>query len=211
MSSPYSTNIESAEAIVDVGQEQLARTYAKAFLSATESMDQAALVEELDSLVTDVLKKFPEFNYHLTSDFLSHDERVKLIDGVLGGRASAPVVNLLKTLSQNHRNGSLHTVLHAIHKLYGETIGRHEVRVYVPQALDAKQQADLSEVLKNRFGMEAEFHVHIDPSLIGGLIVQIGDTVFDGSVRTTLERARHHMLEHAIEAIETNPQRFAAD
>ena len=204
-----STYIDSAEAIVDVGEEQLARTYAKAFLSATESMDHAALVEELDSLVVDVLNKFPQFNFHLTSDFLSHDERVKLIDGVLGGRASAPVVNLLKVLSQNHRNGSTMSVLRAIHKLYGESIGRHEVRVYVPQPLSSQQQADLRNALQSRFNVEAEFHFHIDPSLIGGLIVQVGDTVFDGSVRTTLERARQRMLNKAVEAIETNPTRFA--
>ncbi len=208
MQSPNSTNLTSAEAIIDVGKEQLARTYAKAFLAATESLDQAGLVEELDSLVADVLDKFPDFNFHLTSDFLSHDERVELIDVVLGGRASAPVVNLLKVLSQNHRLGMLRLLVRTIHKLYGEMNGRHEVRVYVPEVLSADLQQGLRQALQTRLGVEADFHFHIKPELIGGMVVQVGDTVFDGSVRTTLERARQQMVMRAIDAIESRPDKF---
>jgi F-type H+-transporting ATPase subunit delta len=208
MQSPNSTNLTSAEAIIDVGKEQLARTYAKAFLAATESLDQAGLVEELDSLVADVLDKFPDFNFHLTSDFLSHDERVELIDVVLGGRASAPVVNLLKVLSQNHRLGMLMLLVRTIHKLYGEMNGRHEVRVYVPEVLSADLQQGLRQALQTRLGVEADFHFHIKPELIGGMVVQVGDTVFDGSVRTTLERARQQMVMRAIDAIESRPDKF---
>ncbi len=208
MQSPDSTDLTSAEAIVDVSQEQMARTYAKAFLSATESLDQAGLVEELDSLVSDVLNKFSDFNSHLTSSFLSHEERVDLIDAVLGNRASGSVVNLLKVLSQNHRQGMLRLVVQTIHKMHGEMHGRHEVRVYVPQQLSGELRQGLQQALQSRLGVEADFHFHIKPELIGGMVVQVGDTVFDGSVRTTLERARQQMVMSAIDAIESRPDKF---
>lgn len=208
MSMNTSTDLTSAEHILDVGEEQLARTYGKAFLSATESLDQAGLVEELGSLVTDVLDKFKEFDVHLTTDFLSHDERVELIDKVLGSRASAPVVNLLKTLSQNHRNGATRAVVKMIRKLHGEMHGRHEVRVYVPQPLSSELQSNLQQALRNKLGIDSDFFFHTKPDLIGGIVVQVGDTVFDGSVRTTLEKTRQQMVMKAIDAIESRPDKF---
>lgn len=208
MSMNTSTDQTSAEHILDVGEEQLARTYGKAFLSATESLDQAGLVEELGSLVTDVLDKFKDFDVHLTTDFLSHDERVELIDKVLGSRASAPVVNLLKTLSQNHRNGATRAVVKMIRKLHGEMHGRHEVRVFVPQPLSSELQSNLQQALRNKLGIDSDFFFHTKPDLIGGIVVQVGDTVFDGSVRTTLEKTRQQMVMKAIDAIESRPDKF---
>jgi F-type H+-transporting ATPase subunit delta len=59
--------------------------------------------------------------------------------------------------------------------------------------------------------VNAEFHFHVKPELIGGMVVQVGDTVFDGSVRTTLERARRQMVESAVAAIESRPDKFMLD
>jgi F-type H+-transporting ATPase subunit delta len=139
---------------------------------------------------------------------LSHEERLDLVDAVLGGRASPPVVNLLKVLSQNHRNGMLRLVVRTIHQMYGELNGRHEVRVYVPHPLADDLQQGLRQALQSRLGVEADFHFHIKPELIGGMVVQVGDTVFDGSVRTTLERARQQMVIKAVDAIESRPEKF---
>lgn len=211
MQSPDSPEITSAEEVVDVSEEQLARIYAKAFLAATESMDQAGLMEELESLQTDVLDKFPDFRFHMTSEVLSHEEREELIQNVLGGRASEPVINLLKTLSANHRQGMTRTVLRIIRKVYGEMHGRHEVRVYAPSPLSPELEQGLKQALQSRMGVEADFHFHHKPELIGGLVVQVGDTVFDGSVRSTLERARQQMVLKAIEAIETKPENFVTE
>jgi F-type H+-transporting ATPase subunit delta len=206
-----SINQSSAETVFDVDQEQLARIYAKAFLTATSSQDQAALVEELDSLVGDVLDKFREFDFRLTSSVLSHEEREVLIDNVLGSRASVPVVNLLKTLSQNGRQILVRPVVAAIHKLVGEMRGEYEVRVYVPSELSTELTDGLRQALQSRLGVNAEFHFHVKPELIGGMVVQVGDTVFDGSVRTTLERARRQMVESAVAAIESRPDKFMSD
>lgn len=211
MQASQPTDLTSAEAIVDVSQERLARTYAKAFLGATESQNQSQLVDELDSLVTDVLDKFPDFNFYVTSGALSHDERVALIDGVLGSRASEPVVNLLKVLSQHQRTPLLRQVVRTIRKMHSELNGRHEVRVYSPQPLAGDLQQGLRDALRSRLGVEADFHFHINPDLIGGLVVQVGDTVFDGSVRTTLERTRQQMVMMAIDAIESRPDKFIID
>jgi F-type H+-transporting ATPase subunit delta len=53
-------------------------------------------------------------------------------------------------------------------------------------------------------------HVTVDPSLVGGIVVRVGDRLFDGSLRTQLEHVRHAMIDRATEQIETQPEKFFA-
>ena len=59
-----------------------------------------------------------------------------------------------------------------------------------------------------RLNKQPVLHVTVDPSLIAGIWVRVGDRVFDGSIRTQLEHARRHMIDLATEKIETQPERF---
>lgn len=202
----------NSDKVIDVGQEQLARIYARAFLGAIEKTGNAArLVEELDSLVADVLDRFPEFEQTLMSHSLKHDEREKIILAVFGGRASEQVVNLLKVLSKNDRMELLRLVAKLVHRLYGESQGRYEVKVFTAHELGRELQAELRQVLQAKLGIEPEFVFRIHPDLIGGMVIQVGDTVYDGSVQTTLERTRQQMFVKTIDAIETRPERFISD
>lgn len=197
------------ETVLDVRQEQLAKIYARAFVSAANAKGKGAeLVEELDSLVTDVLDRFPEFDRALTGDALSEDDAIQLIERVFKGRASDEVVNLLKIMAHHRRLSALRMVAHTVHQLYGESLGRRTVTVTTATELSAELQQELAAALKAKLGIEAEFVIKVDPDLIAGMIVQVGDTIFDGSVRTALERTRQQMVERAIDAIESRPEKF---
>ena len=65
-------------------------------------------------------------------------------------------------------------------------------------------QAQLHKVL----GTEPVLSVKVDPLLIAGIVIRVGDRVYDGSVHTRLERARAAMIDHATEQIETRPESF---
>lgn len=197
------------ETVLDVRQEQLARIYGRAFVAAANAAGKGAeLVEELDSLVTDVLDRHPAFDKALTGDALSEDEATDLIDRVLKGRASDQVVNLLKVMAHHRRLGALRMVAHTVHQLWGESQGRRAVTVRSATELPESLKRELAEALKAKLGIEAEMTVKVDPELIAGVVVQVGDTIFDGSVRTALERTRRQMVERAIDAIESRPEKF---
>jgi hypothetical protein len=59
-------------------------------------------------------------------------------------------------------------------------------------------------------GKQLNLNILVDPSLVAGIVVRVGDRVYDGSVRTQLEHTRHAMVERAVEQIETRPERFLA-
>ena len=97
----------------DVGVEHVADVYAKGLLGATEKAGQtAAVLDEFDALLAEVLDRFPRFEAILASALVLPEEKSALIDRVLGGRASPMLVNFLKVVA---RHGRL-DCLRAIHR-----------------------------------------------------------------------------------------------
>lgn len=207
MSMPDITAVKGT--VLDVRQDQVGQVYAKAFLAAAREADQVGpLVEELESVEKDLLDKFPQFDAALTSGTLSEDETIALIDGVFKGRASSQVINLLKVMAHHHRLGALRMVVHTVRQKYAESRGHAEVRLRSALPLAPELEQELKATLQAKLGIEADFVMEVDPEIIGGLMIQVGDTVYDGSVRTMFERTRKEMVERAIDAIETRPAVF---
>ena len=76
----------------------------------------------------------------------------------------------------------------------------------------AHMDDDIRKVIEARvekaIGMKPRCHVTVDPNLIAGIIVRVGDRVFDGSLKTHLENARRAMIDRATDQLETRPDRF---
>src|SRR3989304_5307553 len=99
------------DTVMDVTEEQIARVYAQAFMGvAAKSPNATALVDEIASLVDDVLDSFPRLEHMLRSELVSPEEKEQLLDRVFRGRASDPVLNFLKVLSKHGRLGLLRPI-----------------------------------------------------------------------------------------------------
>lgn len=195
--------------VMDVTHEQIARVYAQAFLGAANNADNVAeLVEELGSLVSDVLDRFPALEATLGSALLPHEQKVAILDRVFGGRASPVVLNFLKVLSAHGRLVIVRAVARQVEHLFNKQSGRIEVELRVANPLNEPLLSEVNSTLRTSLGAEPVVAIHVDPSLIAGFIVKVGDTVYDGSIRTRFERARKAMIERAIQQIESQPERF---
>ena len=131
-----------------------------------------------------------------------------MIDKVLGGRVLPVVVNLLKVLSSHGRIGILPCVIWQAKQLFDEMRNCAEVLVRLAHPADDELLAQITHTIREKVGVEPVVRVEIDPSLVGGLEVRVGDTVFDGSVRTAFAKAHKTIVEQTIEAIESQPERF---
>jgi F-type H+-transporting ATPase subunit delta len=197
------------ETVMDVTEEQIARVYAQAFLAiASKTPDCAGLVEEVNSLVTDVLDRFPNLAQTLHSALIPHDEKMRMLDRVFGGRISTEVMNFLKVLSKHGRLVLIRSAARQIKKLYAEQQGQMDVEVRVAKAIDERLQGEIRSKLASSLGKEPLMHVVVDPSLIAGMVIRVGDRVYDGSVGTQFNLARKAMIEKATDLIETDSKRF---
>ncbi len=166
------------------------------------------LVQELKSLVTDVLDRFPQLEQTLESSLISPEKKEQVLHRVFGNIASFQVLNFLKVVSRHGRLDLLRPIVRQAEKIHTEQSGKTDVEVRVAAQMNDTLRNELASRLQKTLGKQPILKWRIDPSLIAGIVVRVGDRVYDGSVRSQLESARKAMVERATEQIETRPDRF---
>jgi len=203
MTDQSSTN----DTVFDVDIEKLARVYARAGLDAAGD-EVEGLIEELKAIVAEVLDKFPELEQTFGSALVSQEEKLGMIDRVFGGRLSTTTLNFLKVLAKHDRLGIVRHVVRSANQLWEERSGRVEVQVQSACELDAPLMQELRDTLSKVLDCDPIISTEVDPELIGGFVVRMGDKVFDASTRTNFERARQAMIAQAVDAIQNQPRQF---
>lgn len=194
------------ETVMDVTAEQIARTYAKGFLGAAG--DSVEVVEDLEAVQAEVFAKHPEFAEAMKSAFIDHKTRVEMIDRVLGGRVAPVVVTLLKVMSDHGRIELVGEVARQARHLYEESNNRARVVIRLASPVDDGLLKEIEDTIRQASGFDPIVSVEIDPELVGGLEVRVGDKVYDGSVRTAFAKAHKAIVNQTVAAIESQPRRF---
>ncbi len=110
-----------------------------------------------------------------------------LLLDVCGKNVTGPVANFLHLLVENGRIGVLAEVVAQFETLKAQASGIKDADVVSAWPLDETQVKALAERLRKRFGCTVNLSVQVDPALIGGVIVTVGDEVYDASVRGKLQ------------------------
>lgn len=189
---------------------QIARVYANAFLDAAKStVGVDAALEEGQSFVDDVLAKNAEFERLLVSPMTNKDDKLKLIDRVVAGRGSDFFANFLRVLARHDRLGILPAVLQAARIAHERLTGRKRVSVRTAKPLSDESRNAIAERLRSAFAFEPILEAETDPSLIGGMVIRVDDTVYDSSLRTRLKQLRNRLRERSLHEIQTGRNRFS--
>lgn len=195
----------------EAGEQNVGDVYAKALLGATEGAGQTeAVLEQLDSLVDDVLSVVPKLKDVLYSTLVGPDEKVELIDKLLKGRATPLMLNFLKVLARHERLSALPAIRRSARRLYDQLRGRVQWHVTTAVPLSEKQQSDIIERLRQLRGGQPYLVSQVDPDLISGIVLRVGDTVYDGSVSTRLVRLRDDMIDRSVHEIQRRRDRFSS-
>jgi F-type H+-transporting ATPase subunit delta len=195
--------------VFDDATQHVARVYAEAFLNAAEKSGQAEEpLQNLDSLVDQV---FPQDRYleaFLTSKAVSRERKERALRAAFGGRASPLFLNFLLVLNDHDRLDALRSITASARSLHEERTGkiRVQVRSALPLADDQRQR--LQQELRETFGRDPVLETRVDADLLGGMTVQVGDVMYDASVRTRLEKIRNQLLERSSHAIQSQRDRF---
>jgi F-type H+-transporting ATPase subunit delta len=188
----------------DVDALQVARVYADALWRlAVQQKSAAALIEEYHSLIEDVLNRNVSLEKFFGAASVSRDRRDAVLDAVFGGRASPLLVNFLKTLSRHDRLALLREIAHCLDELWGKSRGLVPVLVRTATPLAGEQLESVRSTIQQRFGIQPDLAAQVDPSLLGGLWVRIGDVVYDRSVRCNLRRLKENLLTRSSHEIQS--------
>ena len=164
--------------------------YATALFNVAGTEGNLAEVEDELFRFARTLEASDELRTTLTDAALPVSRRQQIVEDLLGGKANPVTVSLASMVVGTGRSRDLVAIIDELVRLSAAEANKElaEVRSAVPLTDD--QQARLTEALGRATGKALEVKVVIDPSVLGGLVAQVGDTVIDGSVRSRLEQLK---------------------
>jgi len=199
----------AAEFHADVAVEKIAEVYAEAFLNAVdakgESLDEK--IDEFTSFV-DILRTLPKFDAVISSTMISTEEKLSLIDKAIGIQASPTFKNFLGVVARRGRLDILRAIHFEATALVDKRRNRIPVTITTAVPLDEQVFGSLSENLRKVVGGEPIIKSVVDPETIGGLVVRVGDTIYDASILTQLKTVRQQMIDRSAHEIQSRRDSF---
>jgi F-type H+-transporting ATPase subunit delta len=172
----------------------VARRYARALLSL--GLEEGRFEQYGDELeaVLQAMKASRELASILDNPGYSPSQRRAAVDAVASGLNLSPLtVNFLRLLIDRQRIGDLAQIARVYRSLVDQQAGRVRATVTSAGALNEHQLDRLRETIGRMTGRSIVLEAKTDPSLIGGVVAQVGAKLLDGSLRTQLERMRHEL------------------
>jgi F-type H+-transporting ATPase subunit delta len=154
------------------------------------------------------LDRFPKLEAILASTLVSPEDKSAMIDHLLKAQASATLVNFLKVVARHGRLDCLRAIHLQAHVVYDKLRNRIPVRLSTATPLDPAALAEIVQSLRAKLGGEPVIEQEVDPSLIGGAVLRVGDTIYDGSVANQLQNLRQQMIEKSAHEIQSRRDRF---
>ena len=199
---------EAAEhdTVLDTGAEQLGRTYARALLGAAQNAGIAdKIIEQLGSVVDEYLAVSPPLRAAFASPQIDDNEKIKVIDRLFGDGFDPLLVKFLKVMAGRGRLAHVDAVRAAADAIHDEMLGRLVATVETAVPLDDALRSNIEEQLGSIMQKQVRLSESVDPELIGGMVIRVGDRVFDSSVSNRLDalarRARNGFSSQLLQQI----------
>jgi F-type H+-transporting ATPase subunit delta len=170
-----------------IGGQAIARRYARALFGLGEEVAQPqALLDDVDTFI-EAVEASDELARVMFTPIHPRAERRAVASDVADGLGLRVEVRaFLKILVDENRTRLLEDVRASLRQLVEEAAGRVTAQVRSARELEAAELEALRSALSRRVGAEVRLETAVDPDLIGGVVAQVGDQLFDGSVRTQL-------------------------
>ena len=173
----------------------VALTYARSLLELADERGEVEPVANDMGALKQILEENPVFADFLRDPGISSEERQSVLDKMFGDDTQPLVKRFLKLMNDRDRLGELPAVVDAFEYLLDQKLGKIEVDVTVAQKLsDDELEHVRGRVGETLGGKEAVVHQYVDESIIGGMILRVGDKVVDASVRRQLDAMRERLL-----------------
>lgn len=199
----------AAQMEADVGAEHIADVYANGLLAATERAGQtAAVVDEFDAVMAEVIDRFPKLEAVFDSILVLPEEKESLIDKTFGGHVSPLLVNFLKVVARHGRLDCLRAIHCQLHAGYDKLRRRIPVLLTTAEPISAEMVGRIINDLRGKLEGEPVIEQKVDPSLIGGAVLRVGDVIYDGSIANQMQELRRKASDRSAHEIQSGRDRF---
>ncbi len=166
--------------------------YARAFADVVFSakLDAATITAEVEQF-TEMAASSPQLDEVFISPSIPHDQKLRLLDQLIGRMgASRQTRNFLAVLIDHRRIHELHVIAQQFKTELAERMGFVEAEVITARELGDDEKREMETHIADLTGRKVRASYARDPQVLGGAVVKIGSTVYDGSVRGQLQRVK---------------------
>lgn len=193
----------------DERELEVAGVYARALLELVGSGEEAdATLAELAE-VASALDAEPDFERFIASPLVDPEARDATLEKALRGRVSDRVVDTLLVMNRKGRLGLLRAMVEAYRLQHEELRGEVDVEVATAVELSAEQRRQIAAAATEFAGRTARLVERVDPDLLGGLVLQVGDRKVDGSVARQIRELGRRLRDRASSEIHEGKEYFA--
>ncbi len=178
-----------------IAAEEYGRALFSLALEAGEDgpSDYLCTLEQIDAL----LQTMPEYQKLLDTPAISIEEKRSLIDEAFG-ECETNIIHFFKILCEKHAFCRLHDCVRAYQKMYREQYDVTEASCVTAQPMSEAQKRALWEKLSQVTGKEIILKCHVDPSIVGGIVLVVDGKQLDGSVKARLDAIRKSLAETVV-------------
>jgi ATP synthase F1 delta subunit len=176
--------------------EELAQVYARSLFQVARGHGKLDLLREQLAQFADALDANRELAVFFFSPYFSTKEKQDGLTRMLDG-ADPVFLNFLALLIENHRMPVIFRIRHEYERLWDEENKTLPVEITSAIALDEETTASLGRTIGERAGRKVTLAARVDPDILGGIIVRVGNSILDASIRNRLEQLRRHVAQGA--------------
>jgi F-type H+-transporting ATPase subunit delta len=169
--------------------EEIAQVYARSLFEVAQEQDKLDEVRDQIGQFADALSESRELQTFFFSPYFSTEEKKEGLDTALED-AEEIVENFLALMIENHRMPALMRVRRELDRMWRDVNQLLPVEITSAVELDEAVTKEIGEEIGRQTGRTVELSSTVDPDVLGGIVVRVGNSILDASIRTRLERLR---------------------
>jgi len=177
--------------------EEIAEVYGRSLFEVAQEHDDLDLIREQVGQFADALHDNRELAIFFFSPYFSTQEKIDGLDRAVDG-ADPTLTNFLKLLIEKHRM----PVIFRIRRIYDELWERENkvlaVQIRTATTLDEKLVREIGDKIAEGTGQKIELTASVDADLLGGIVLRVGNSILDASIRNRLETLRKHVARGGV-------------
>ncbi len=179
-------------------QSAISVRYAKAFFSlAREKNSLPALKDDIE-LISNIYENSEEFRLLLESPVIKTSRKIQLINSIFSGKVNELTLNFLRLITRNKREAYIPGICRNFISFTRKDQNIKPARLTTASKVDGETFDKIQSVLEKELHAKVELSGNINPEIIGGLILRVGDKQFDASVATQLNKIKQKLLKTDI-------------
>lgn len=175
---------------------KLGRVYAKALLELAQEKNEVEAIREDMRLVSSVLNESRELTSVMASPIVKADKKQNILKEIFGGKVNEITNRFFEIVVNHGREGSLRVIAQAYENMYLHLKGIERVKVTTAYPLSAAEAKAVAAKASAYTGKEVELNQQVDESIIGGMVLRVGDKRYNGSFAHQLKTLRRQFKDN---------------